>query len=72
MIAVATVTYTAPAISCVHCQRAIEGAVRALPGVKSVHVEIPTKTVTVSFDPAQATPGQIEATLDEEGYPVAT
>ena len=66
-----TVTYTAPAISCVHCRRAIEGAVRALPGVQSVHVEIPTKTVTVSFDPAQATPSQIEATLDEEGYPVA-
>ena len=66
-----TVTYTAPAISCAHCQRTIEGAVHALPGVQSVHVEIPTKTVTVSFDPTQATPSQIEATLDEEGYPVA-
>ena len=65
-----TVTYTAPAISCAHCQRTIEGAVRALRGVQSVHVEIPTRTVTVSFDPAQAKRSQIEATLDEEGYPV--
>jgi copper chaperone CopZ len=70
MTTMETVTYTAPAISCAHCQRTIEGAVRALPGVQSVHVEIPTKTVTISFDPAQATRSQIEATLDEEGYPV--
>jgi copper chaperone CopZ len=69
MTTMETVTYTAPAISCAHCQRTIEGAVRALPGVQSVHVEIPTKTV-ISFDPAQATRSQIEATLDEEGYPV--
>jgi copper chaperone CopZ len=44
----------------------------ALRDVQSVHVEVPTKTVTVSFDPTQATRRQIEATLDEEGYPVAT
>jgi copper chaperone CopZ len=71
MTAMETVTYTAPAISCVHCQRTIEGAVRSLPGVRSVHFEIPTKTIIVSFDPAHATRSQIEATLDEEGYPVA-
>jgi copper chaperone CopZ len=39
--------------------------------ISGVHVEIPTKTVTASFDPTQATRSQIEATLDEEGYPVA-
>lgn len=63
-------TYTAPDISCEHCQRSIEQAVGALPGVQSVRVEIPSKKVDVSFDPAQVTPAQIEATLDEEGYPV--
>lgn len=68
--AMETVTYIAPAISCAHCQRAIEGAVSALPGVRSVRVEIPTKTVDVRFDPAQVTRSQIEATLDEEGYTV--
>ena len=65
-----TVTYSAPAISCAHCQRAIEGAVGALPGVQGVRVGIPTRTVEVDFDPARVTPAQIEATLDEEGYPV--
>jgi copper ion binding protein len=65
-----TVTYTAPAISCEHCQRAIEGAVGALPGVRSVTVDIPAKRVDVIFDPAEVAREQIEETLDEEGYPV--
>ena len=65
-------TVTAPNISCEHCQRAIEGAVGALPGVQSVHVEVPSKTVQVSYDPAQVSRATIEATLDEEGYPVAS
>ena len=67
-----TMTVTAPNISCEHCQRAIEGAVGALPGVQSVHVEVPSKTVQVSYDPAQVSRATIEATLDEEGYPVAS
>ncbi len=66
-----TTTLTAPAISCEHCQHAIEGAVGALPGVQSVHVEIPAKTVAINYDPAQISRGQIEAVLDDEGYPVA-
>jgi copper chaperone len=66
-----TTTLTAPAISCEHCQRAVEGVVGALPGVHNVHVEIPSKSVQVSYDPARVSRQQIEATMDEEGYPVA-
>ena len=66
------VTVTAPNISCEQCQRAIEGAVGALPGVQSVHVEVPSKTVQVSYDPARISRATIEAALDEEGYPVAS
>jgi len=65
------VTYTAPDISCEHCQRAIEGAVGALPGVGSVHVEIPTQRIEVRFDSTRLDAATIEAALDEEGYPVA-
>ncbi len=64
-------TLTALAISCEHCQRTVEGAVGALPGVASVHVEIPSKTVQVNYDPARVSPQQIKAAMDEEGYPVA-
>jgi copper chaperone len=71
-MATETMIVTAPDISCEHCQRAIEGAVGQLSGVQSVHVEIPTKTVQVSYDPGQITRAVIEAALDEEGYPVAS
>jgi copper ion binding protein len=67
-----TMTVTVPNISCEHCQRAIEGAVGALPGVQSVHVEVPSKTVQVSYDPAHVSRETIAAMLDEEGYPVAS
>ena len=66
-----TVTYTAPAISCEHCQRTIESTVGALPGVQGVHVEIPSRRVEVRFDPKLIATEQIEAVLDDEGYPVA-
>jgi copper chaperone len=66
-----TVTYTAPAISCAHCQHAIEGAIGALPGVQSVYVDVPTKRVEVRYDPTRVEPAELEATLEEEGYPVA-
>jgi copper ion binding protein len=69
-MATETMTVTAPDISCEHCQHAIEGAVGALPGVRSVKVDIPTKSVDVIFDPAEVAREQIEETLDEEGYPV--
>jgi copper chaperone CopZ len=69
-MATETMTVTAPAISCAHCQHAIEGAVGALPGVTSVQVEIASKTVHVTYNPAQVSPETITATMDEEGYPV--
>jgi copper ion binding protein len=67
----ATVTYTAPGISCEHCRRAIEGAVGALPGVETVQVDVPTRRVEVRYDPQQVDRAQLEATLEEEGYPVS-
>ena len=71
-MATETMTVTAPAMSCAHCQHAIEGAVGALPGVSSVHVEIASKTVHVTYNPAQVSRETIMATLEEEGYPVAS
>ncbi len=71
-MATETMTVTVPDISCEHCQRAIEGAVGALPGVESVRVDVPSKTVQVRYDPARISRPQIETTLDDEGYPVAS
>jgi copper chaperone len=64
-------TLVAPDISCENCQRAIEGAVGGLAGVSHVKVDIPTKTVHVTYDPAKVTLAKIEEVLDDTGYTVA-
>ncbi len=64
-------TLVAPDISCEHCQHAIEGAVGKMEGVSSVKVDIPTKTVRISYDPQKVTLDKIEEVMDDEGYTVA-
>ena len=64
-------TVVAPDISCQHCVSTVTREVGALAGVAEVQVDLPTKRVTVTFDPTRMTREQIEATLAEAGYPVA-
>ncbi len=66
-----TTTLVAPDISCEHCQHAIEEALGKEAGVSSVHVDIPSKTVHVNYDPQQITLPKIEEVLDDVGYTVA-
>jgi copper ion binding protein len=66
-----TTTLVAPDISCEHCQHAIEGALGELQGVSKVKVDIPTKTVQVTYNPQQVSLPKIEEVLDETGYTVA-
>lgn len=60
-----------PDISCEHCVQTINKALGALPGVESVRTDIPTKTVTLKYDPGQVSMDNIEATLDDAGYSIA-
>ena len=66
-----TDTLRAPNISCGHCVMAIKKAVGKLPGVLSVEGDPSTKEVEVTYDPSQVSLRTIEATMAEEGYPVA-
>jgi copper ion binding protein len=61
----------APDISCHHCATAIKKAVEKVAGVISVDVDVPTKKVSVSYDPATVSMKAIEEVMAEEGYPVA-
>ena len=65
------VTLTAPDISCGHCVATVKDAVGKLPGVASVEANESTKQVQVAFDPNRVTVAQIEAQLDDAGYPVS-
>ncbi|AEW95099.1 MULTISPECIES: heavy-metal-associated domain-containing protein [Streptomycetaceae] len=64
------ITLSVPGISCAKCQQAIEGAVGALPGVSAVSVDIPAKSVTVTFDAPAGRPS-IDAAINDAGYEVA-
>jgi len=64
-----TIHIIAPDISCEHCRNTIEREIGNLPGINWVTVEIPSKRIDVSFDPATVSEANILARLDEEGYP---
>lgn len=63
-------TLVAPDISCEHCQHAIEGAVGEVEGVSSVKVDIPTKSIHLTYDPQKVSLEKIEEVLDDTGYTV--
>lgn len=69
MAASNTLTRTSPDISCEHCANAIEGALGALAGVEAVSVDVASKRVRVDYDGESASVAQIDAALEEEGYP---
>ena len=62
--------YEVPNISCGHCVATIERELGAVPGVKSVKGDLPTKQVTVVYDADSVLP-QVEKVLQEIGYPPA-
>lgn len=66
------ITLVAPDISCAHCVATIKRSVGDLDGVENVDVDPETKRVEIRFDPGRVSLAQIEATLDDEGYPVQT
>jgi len=63
-------TLTAPDISCEHCVATVTKAVGGLTGVSKVEASDQTKQIQVEYNPAHVSLAQIEAALDEEGYPV--
>ena len=69
MAATSTLTRTAPDISCEHCANAITGALSAIEGVTGVAVDVGEQRVDVEYDAASASDEQIDAALEEEGYP---
>jgi copper chaperone len=65
------VKLSVPGISCEHCERAIDGAVGALPGVRNVSVDIPGKTVSVEFDAALVSLDSVRSAIEDQGYEIA-
>ena len=66
----ATSVLSVPTISCSHCENTINEALTPLAGVSSVHVDIPTRKVTVEYDPTTTSVDRFKEVLAEEEYPV--
>ncbi len=60
-----------PDISCDHCKMTIEQALAQISGVGAASVDIPAKTVTLSFDETSVSLDKIVHTLAGVGYEVA-
>jgi len=65
-----TVSYSVPAINCMHCVHTIQTEVAELKGVQSVKADSATKKVDIVFD-TPASEQQIKELLAEINYPVA-
>lgn len=63
-----TLTYRIPNISCGGCVRTIKLEISGLPGIQSVDVALDTQRAVIGYD-EPATRDQIEARLEEIGYP---
>ena len=62
---------TAPKIKCEGCAQTITQALAQVPGVDEVQVDIERKKVTVTYEPAVISVGEIKTKLAEVGLPVA-
>ena len=64
-----TTTFSVPDIMCGGCANAIKKALAPVPGVSSVEVDVPQKTVTVTHDQT-ASREAVVASLGRAGFPV--
>ncbi len=56
---------------CAACVAKVEGALRSVPGVAEASVNLATERATVTFDPARADLGALQAAVAASGYELA-
>jgi copper chaperone len=67
---VTTHVFSVPDISCENCKSAIEGVLRALPGVRVATVDVETATARVDFEDITITSDELAAAIEQQGYRV--
>ena len=66
----ASAVLNVPDISCEHCEHTITNALTPVDGVRTVHVDIPTRQVRVDYDEKVVDVNTMKDILREEDYPV--
>jgi copper chaperone len=65
-----TETISVPEIHCDHGKMSIEGALTSMGGVAGAIVDIPARTVTVTYDDTSVNRGDLVEAIEEQGYEV--
>lgn len=63
-------TLSVPEVSCDHCKQTVEGALTVLNGVDEAVVDVPAKTVAVSYDEKAVTRTDLVSAITAAGYDV--
>ena len=66
-----TSTFGVMGMMCASCVGTVEGAIRELPGIRDVSVNLTTERARVVYDPSQVSPEQIAKAVEGAGYQVA-
>ncbi len=66
-----TKVFTVPGMMCGNCQETVEGATIGLDGVVSSHVDLPEKTVTITYDSTKNNVETISKAILATGFEVA-
>ncbi len=56
-------------MSCGHCEAAVEGELNGIPGVEHSNADFERGTVEVRYDEGRVTTEDLEAAVEEAGYP---
>ncbi len=57
-------------MTCAHCKSSVEGALKALPGVNSVMVDLDTGDVTVNVQQSKVDEARMKAAVEAIGFEV--
>ena len=58
-------------MSCAHCKAAVEGELRALPGIEKADADVAKGTVEVRYDESKVGTEDLKSAIEEAGYTVA-
>ena len=64
-------TLNVEGMSCAHCKAAVEGELRALPGIVKANADVAMGTVEVRYDESKVGTEDLKGAIEEAGYRVA-
>ena len=64
-------TLNVEGMSCAHCKAAVEGELKALPGIEKANADVVMGTVEVRYDECKVGAEDLESAIEEAGYHVA-